>query len=115
LFSFLSLRWAKASAWYVVTYAETYRKEQGIRARELLGFPWIMVDLLAKIKKEKEKEKEKENEKEKEKEKENDSSARKQVCVVYVREYLEKQIGHRFYRFRAKISLFDFEFWHGSS
>jgi hypothetical protein len=46
---------------------------------------------------------------------ENDSSARKQACVVYVSEYLEKQIGRRFYLFRAKISLFGFEFWHGSS
>jgi hypothetical protein len=46
---------------------------------------------------------------------ENDSSARKQACVVYVSEYLGKQIGRRFYLFRAKISLFGFEFWHGSS
>jgi hypothetical protein len=38
----------------VVTYASGFReKEQGMRAKELLGFPWIMVDLLVKIKKEK--------------------------------------------------------------
>jgi hypothetical protein len=42
---------------------------------------------------------------------ENDSSARKQACVVYVSEYLEKQIGSRFYLFRAKISLFRILAW----
>eukprot|EP00026_Physarum_polycephalum_P000560 Phypoly_transcript_00561.p1 GENE.Phypoly_transcript_00561~~Phypoly_transcript_00561.p1 ORF type:complete len:1059 (+),score=104.59 Phypoly_transcript_00561:1178-4354(+) len=51
---FFFFRWAKASAWYVVTYGEEFRrKEQGPRARELLGFPWIMVDLLVQIKKDK--------------------------------------------------------------
>jgi hypothetical protein len=41
---------------------------------------------------------------------ENDNSARKQICVMYVSEYFEKQIGRWFYLFWAKILLFGFEF-----
>jgi hypothetical protein len=42
---------AKASAWYVVTYANEYRnKEKGEKAKELIGFPWVMVAVLGRIK-----------------------------------------------------------------
>jgi len=40
----------KASAWYVCTYREDYKRKEKERAGGLLGFPWVMVDVLVKIK-----------------------------------------------------------------
>lgn len=44
-------RRAKASAWYVVTYKQEYRNKEKERAKQLLSFPWVMVDVLSSIKK----------------------------------------------------------------
>ncbi len=40
----------KASAWYVVTYRPDFREKEKERAKRLLSFPWIVVEVLSSIK-----------------------------------------------------------------